>query len=286
MTDQSQIISPAVLPIRPTVARSNRPEWLSRWLQGETPDAAILEQVGLHPSQFYAIVIYRPTQAFTLAHNIHTAAQFAAIVQSEAARRGINAPVMPHEPMSAVMFHPIEDPQQTTRLKRKTEEIRTLLAARFGDMPIACGVGRPTSGMDSLRKSYTEADQAIRVAQELNMGARATFFGNASLFSLLRSLKNPSELAEFCNEWLQDLITYDSRQHSELLETLRAYFANNGNTALTAKELRIHRNTLAYRLTRIAEITHLDLEDADVRLNLHLALKAYEVLTAPLQTAD
>ncbi len=80
--------------------------------------------------------------------------------------------------------------------------------------------------------------------------------------------------------WLAELISYDEQQHSELLDTLSTYFANNGNTALTAKELKIHRNTLAYRLNRIAEITCLDLDDADVRLNLHLALKAREVLKA------
>jgi len=81
--------------------------------------------------------------------------------------------------------------------------------------------------------------------------------------------------------WLSDLIAYDDDQHSELLDTLNTYFGNNGNTALTAKELKIHRNTLAYRLNRIAEITCLDLDDADVRLNLHLALKAREVLNSP-----
>lgn len=47
---------------------------------------------------------------------------------------------------------------------------------------------------------------------------------------------------------------------------------------LTAKELNIHRNTLVYRLNRISEITQLDMDDANVHLNLHLALKAHHLL--------
>ena len=65
---------------------------------------------------------------------------------------------------------------------------------------------------------------------------------------------------------------------SELLITLDAYYNSNGNMRLTAKELNIHRNTLVYRLNRIAEITQLDMDDANVHLNLRLALKANHLL--------
>src|SRR5262249_17881066 len=141
------------------------------------------------------------------------------------------------------------------------------------------GVGRPAHGMDSLRQSFHEAQEAVQMCEDLRSKNRATFFGNSSLYGLLLSLKSPSEdLQRFCATWLSDIMTYDQAQHSDLLDTLNTYFANNGNTALTAKELKIHRNTLAYRLNRIAEITHLDLDDADVRLNLHLALKALAVI--------
>ncbi|MFN7209930.1 MAG: PucR family transcriptional regulator [Aggregatilineales bacterium] len=281
MTDQQQAINALGQLGRPVPPRSGRAEWLYRWLEGETPDAALLEQYGFQAGQYYAVVLYRP--ALPPDHSLSPAtggAQFAALLHTEANRRGINGPVFAYGDQ-AVLFHPVEDPQQTTRLKRKTEEIRKQLSARLNNADVHCGVGRPASGMDALRHSFREAEQALRLSDELQMQARATFFGNSSLFTLLRALKSPEELERFCMTWLTDLIAYDARQHSELLETLRAYFANNGNTALTAKELRIHRNTLAYRLNRIAEIARLDLEDADVRLNLHLALKAYEVLTAP-----
>lgn len=77
-------------------------------------------------------------------HNLSPAisgAQFATLLHSEANRRGINGPVFAYGDQ-AVLFHPVEDPQQTTRLKRKTEEIRKQLSARLNNADVHCGVGR------------------------------------------------------------------------------------------------------------------------------------------------
>lgn len=259
---------------RQQTQRTTKPDWLQSWLRGENPDPLTLEQHGFQTHQYYAVVIYRTDS------NRINGTQFAATLQTEAARRGISGPVVAHSNY-AVLFHPVEEPKQTMRLKHKTEEIRQQLVARMQGADVCCGVGRPARGLDNLRQSFKEAEDAVNMCNELQTQARSTFFGNSSLYSLLLSLKNPSELEHFCKTWLADLMSYDDQQHSDLLETLKTYFANNGNTALTAKELKIHRNTLAYRLNRIAEITCLDLDDADVRLNLHLALKAREVLSAP-----
>ena len=251
--------------------RAGRSEWLQAWLDGETPEPAVLDQHGFQPHLYYAVVIYRQ------ANESISGQQFAALVHSEAARRNISGPLMAYG-NAAVLFHPVEDPQQTTRLKRKTEEIRDQIASRLPGIDVCCGVGRPARGMDPLRASFREAEGALRLCSELQTQQRANFFGNSSLFSLLLSTTNRADLHRFCMTWLAELISYDNQQNSDLLDTLKTYFSNNGNTALTAKELKIHRNTLAYRLNRIAEITCLDLDDADVRLNLHLALKAREVL--------
>ena len=47
-----------------------------------------------------------------------------------------------------------------------------------------------------------------------------------------------------------------------------------GSVVRTAEALRIHRQTLYYRLGRISALTGLDLADGDDRLLLHTALRA------------
>jgi hypothetical protein len=51
-------------------------------------------------------------------------------------------------------------------------------------------------------------------------------------------------------------------EHAELLRTLRTFVANHHDRTATSQALHIHRNTLAYRLRRIEEITRLDLSNA------------------------
>ena len=67
---------------------------------------------------------------------------------------------------------------------------------------------------------------------------------------------------------------YDLEHNSDLLRTLRVYFAANANTSEAADRLYLHRNSLPYRLARIEHLTGLDLKDHRARLALQLGLLA------------
>jgi sugar diacid utilization regulator len=260
------------------IPRVGRADWLDNWQSALLPDRTLLEQHGIRADQFYAAVIYKLNKLNNAPIAPVPDGQLTALVQAEITRRRLNAPVFAYRDAVA-LFVPVQDPQQTQHLKRLTEALREQLATRLTGRTICCGVGRPELGAD-LRQSFRDAREAVDLCSALNNGARPTFFGDSSLYQLLHALGDSETLRRFCLNWLSALIEYDSEQHSDLLETLRVYFDNNGNTARTSAQLNIHRNTLAYRLNRIAEIARLDLDDADVRLNLQLALKARQMLSA------
>ena len=67
---------------------------------------------------------------------------------------------------------------------------------------------------------------------------------------------------------------YDLEHNSDLLRTLRVYFAANANTSEAADRLYLHRNSLPYRLARVERLTGLDLKDHRARLALQLGLLA------------
>lgn len=62
-------------------------------------------------------------------------------------------------------------------------------------------------------------------------------------------------------------------QDPELRATLRAWL-DAGSSSAAAARLGVHRNTVAGRLRRVAELLRLDLDDAEVRLALSLACRA------------
>jgi DNA-binding PucR family transcriptional regulator len=86
------------------------------------------------------------------------------------------------------------------------------------------------------------------------------------------------EVRDFMLEWLGDLLDYDCTKQAELVKTLARYLDCGGNYDLTADSLKVHRSTLRYRLGRIRDITGRDLNDADTRLNLHLATRVLDVI--------
>lgn len=88
---------------------------------------------------------------------------------------------------------------------------------------------------------------------------------------MLEDLGRSPDLEPF-RAFIAPLQAYDARRNSNLLRTLRVYFATGANASEAAERLFLHRNSMLYRLARIEELTGLDLKDPRARLALQLGL--------------
>ncbi|MEH7226050.1 helix-turn-helix domain-containing protein [Bacillus sp. JJ1566] len=73
------------------------------------------------------------------------------------------------------------------------------------------------------------------------------------------------------------MIFYSEGKTTDLLNTLHAFLQNNGNIKNTAEELFIHRSSLLYRIEKIESLLDIQLSDAEVRFNLMMAFKLYDM---------
>lgn len=92
---------------------------------------------------------------------------------------------------------------------------------------------------------------------------------------LLRELAGGSALGPF-RGLIEPLREHDRTRRSDLVRTLRTYFAAGANASEAADRLFLHRNSMLYRLERIQKLTGLDLKDHRVALALQLGLLATE----------
>jgi len=92
---------------------------------------------------------------------------------------------------------------------------------------------------------------------------------------LLEELARSSDLAPF-GELVRPLVEHDRDRRSDLVRTLRAFFAAGGNASEAADRMFLHRNSMLYRLERIQKLTGLDLKDPGVALALQLGLLTLE----------
>lgn len=155
--------------------------------------------------------------------------------------------------------------------------IQQLALQEYPQASLAIGIGRAAVSLLQMRESCREAAQAMALEYRLNH-RKPQYYGDLGIYRLLLPLSHTEELHAFADEILGALIDHDGKDKATFLETLRVYFRCNGNVAQTAKELIVHRNTLLYRLDRIRHLTGLDLDDAEVRLKVQLALRAFELI--------
>jgi purine catabolism regulator len=166
----------------------------------------------------------------------------------------------------------------TTEVERVAERLRQRVLARSDSAPISVGVSPTFSLLGAAPTAFHQAEQALTIAQRLFGGNRAIHFDRLGVYRLLFPLRDRPELQQFYDEMLRALNEYDQRHGSNLVGTLREYFIHHGNLSKVSEALFVHRNTLSYRLERIQLISGRNLEDAEDRLSLHLALKLEDML--------
>jgi purine catabolism regulator len=137
-----------------------------------------------------------------------------------------------------------------------------------------CGIGSPAADLNKWQESFRESGQALALACRLGE-SKPLYFPDLSVYRLLLLIEPHPELNLFKEEILGSLLSHEGGE--ELIATLEAYFRNNGNLSKTSKELFVHRNTLSYRMDRIAEITGLDLANPETALAVQIALRIYRM---------
>ncbi|MEU1097970.1 helix-turn-helix domain-containing protein, partial [Streptomyces sp. NPDC005877] len=131
----------------------------------------------------------------------------------------------------------------------------------------AAGVAPARRGLGELPVSWHEATGAARAAlAEPGLGPVAQWAGIGP-YRLLTAL--PGTAAH--DAAVASLLT---PAHTELARTAEVFLDHAGQAGRTAAALGIHRQTLYYRLSRVEQLTGLDLADGEDRLLLHMALKA------------
>ena len=141
-----------------------------------------------------------------------------------------------------------------------------LAAAASGRVGISRAFGSPVHAPAALR-------EAQLASQCLPPGSRDTHVYGSSPIALLAAA-SPGVAAEVASTVLGALRKLPSPEQTVLLETLDTWFSAGGSTARAASRLHCHRNTVLYRLNRIASLTGRNPASPDSSAQLYIALQA------------
>jgi GAF domain-containing protein len=136
----------------------------------------------------------------------------------------------------------------------------------------AIGVSERRDTSTEAARAYQEALDATTIGRALLGEGGAIAYSELGAYRYLVRIAADEAPRDRMRAAVDELIRYDARRRTALLDTLERYLAERRSVIESARALFIHPNTLRQRLARIEELTGVEL-DRDDLLSLELAIK-------------
>jgi DNA-binding PucR family transcriptional regulator len=166
-----------------------------------------------------------------------------------------------------VLVFPADDGTDAT-----TEQLRSFLERASGALEsrFGAGVGRARESLTELSGSYREASIALAAARAGSSGPLCVYGEVLVEELILRERSVARRLAQAILEPLEG--------HPDLKATLLEYINHGPSLPAVAKRLYLHPNTVAYRLSRVKDLTGRDPKSPAGVAELFLALRAQQLV--------
>lgn len=154
------------------------------------------------------------------------------------------------------------------------------LAARVQAVtPLVVAAGRPGPALDGIGTSLLEARQVADAVPAGSVAAVVHRLADLHVRGLLALLGDDDRIGLFVDRELHRLREADAGAagRGALLAALRAFLEHPSSKTDAAASLHLSRAAFYDRLAKIQAVLGVDLDDAEVRLSLHLALLADEL---------
>jgi PucR C-terminal helix-turn-helix domain/GGDEF-like domain len=154
--------------------------------------------------------------------------------------------------------------------------IRRRLQGIVGDdAPVLAASGPVVSDLRGTARSFAEAEIVLALLRDRSGDHDLELTHEALGLGGLLLTVPPELLRQFVNAHLGPILDCE-----EFVETLAAWYGENGSRIAVADQLHVHRNTVGYRIGRIRELLDADPFDPWTALQLRAALEAREILAA------
>ena len=140
-----------------------------------------------------------------------------------------------------------------------------------GNLSLYMFFGKPCESIDTLFKSYRQALDTLRFYEGTLPDSPSAFFEDIEVYNLLSCIDNPSTAQAYIHKYLGSL-TSAADLRFDPMETLDMYLQCGGSVSQTAKRMRVHENTIKYRILKLRPYLPGDLDDPEFFFRIRLAL--------------
>jgi carbohydrate diacid regulator len=165
-------------------------------------------------------------------------------------------------------------------VRQRCEGLAAVLGQRDG-LRVRVGLSDPAAGVVALHEAYRDAATALRVAPASAQGTQIRSISALRVRQVLATANRHTRTR------FTDVVLRGLREEADwpaLRETILAWAESGFNLVRAAASLHIHRNTLIYRLDKIAERSGQRIRDPGTALTLYVACLTEQVTVTPAET--
>lgn len=211
---------------------------------------------------------------------LHNEAELCADVCIRVAKNmGLSVIAVPHSTHVVLLLElTLRQQENDLQTRQYAEELHEALSAHFSQKALLIIVSAVADDITNIAEAYRDIQSATRILRGPAPQYPTVFIEDYSVFYLLEKYIDRQNLAAFARKTLGNLVAYDQKNDTHLLQTLEVYFSKAGSITEVAKQMYIHRNTCIYRLEKIKSILHDDFSKPIKLLNYQVALLALKIV--------
>lgn len=138
------------------------------------------------------------------------------------------------------------------------------------------GIGKRVERANEIQNSLETAKEAVLIQRRLRIEEPA--YDLLHIYRVIATLDKVSCLNDFVKDYLGPVIEYDAHNQSDLINTLKVFYGCNCSKQKTAEQLFVVRQTMYFRLQKIADLLGKDFMLREKRIAIEFALYAYDYI--------
>ena len=171
----------------------------------------------------------------------------------------------------------MEDRLVTIVRAEEMEEITGPLAELVRDSVLKCGISTRLSSFSAVSYGYRQAVAALSIGELLDPTFWYYRFSDYSVEYALSFALETVSFETICHPAILLLVREDEENRSQYVDTLEMFLSGGKNLTKLAAAMHLHRNTLQYRLNRIAQIADINYADENEMKQLFFSIKLLRV---------
>ncbi len=154
-----------------------------------------------------------------------------------------------------------EDPGMTDLLKKHN---------------LIAGISRSFPDLSELYDHFQQARCMLDVASTLKNGSLYFAYNENSIYHMFDTASGLYDLKQFCHRKILALEDYDIKHKTDLVPTLHMYLESLRSISKTAEIMKIHRNTVSYRINRCLELLDTRIDEGNEMFSFIFSLRILE----------